>query len=410
MNILIIVKWYPPDIHVAARRWANLVQHLTEQGARCTIITAGGTSISPTTGPYGEKIVRLPVSNAVRPPLPADGGTRPTLKRKIARGISWLTPSVVRGLRSNRWDRFLRIHPELGNMAHAADVIVTSFPPIGPLLLGKELARSFRKPWVVDLRDSFEAFDEKTFPLSRLIGRLIEGRLIKSADTRLTISSKLAEYMSSLYEQKFEAVYNGWVDEDRVESSGPSSAPPYLYYAGTFYHYSVRGLSYILKAMEEHPALRLKMRVLRDKSGKLQAMLEPLVASGRAEILPPADTETVSRELSGAAGALVLENLEDFRPFQLGTVTGKLLGLLASGIPGIAVSRAEGEIRSLVNATPGWYGVDDQESCNQALSRLLESGPRRPLAEGLQDYHVKRQAERLFHLLDAPLGRKQAIS
>jgi hypothetical protein len=117
------------------------------------------------------------------------------------------------------------------------------------------------------------------------------------------------------------------------------------------------------------------------------------------EILPPVDEKTVKQELAGALGTLVFEDLECKFAWTKGTVTGKLLGLLVSGKPGLIIANDQVEASVLARRVQGWYAAQTVDECQLALLNLTEN----PLPTNgrsiLGKYSVEAQAQVIQKLL-----------
>lgn len=120
--------------------------------------------------------------------------------------------------------------------------------------------------------------------------------------------------------------------------------------------------------------------------------------------MPPIDQAIVNAELAKAVCAVVVvEDISCHDAVRNGTVTGKLTALLvASGMPGIAVSSKSGEIRHLVSKVPNWYGVDSVEQCVNALKQLISEDKSNVLdRNALQNYHMDNQVKVLYALIQS---------
>lgn len=405
MRLLIIVNWYPPDQRVAARRWGGLVPELQKIGVDCTVVSAGDGAFWTGLGDAGERIIRLPISNRS-----ADNGVRASvmkgqLRSIVKKSVRYFVPLFLRGRDIKIWRDTLSAHPEVTQAAQECDVVVASYGPIAPLLLGRYIASNYNKPSIIDIRDSFQAKEGVAFFLSRKVSRFIERRLLSQANVRITIGKRLASYMANQYGLAFHAIYNGWSDEDAQMQlqdnceGADEDESPYLYYAGTIYQHRLDALVLVLKALRNEE-LRLRIRVLSDNTKQgLQAVVEEHGMVDRVELLPPVSSTAVAEEMSRSCGLLVFENLNSSELHD-GTVTGKLFGLLASGIPGIAVCSPSSEIQEIVAGVEGWSAVSTEADCRHAIS-ALRTDEKRYLGngEGIRDYSVSMQANNFLSLL-----------
>jgi len=211
--------------------------------------------------------------------------------------------------------------------------------------------------------------------------------------------------MANQYGLAFHAIYNGWSDEDAQMQlqdnceGADEDGSPYLYYAGTIYQHRLDALVLVLKALRNEE-LRLRIRVLSDNTKQgLQAVLEEHGMVDRVELLPPVSSTAVAEEMSRSCGLLVFENLNSSELHD-GTVTGKLFGLLASGIPGIAVCSPSSEIQEIVAGVEGWSAVSTEADCRHAIS-ALRTDEKRCVGngEGITVYSVTTQAKNFYTLL-----------
>jgi len=403
MNLLIIVNWYPPDIKVPARRWGNLVAYLQQAGHTCTVISAGDGKPETYTSTAGEKVIRVSISNkeivkgkselAIKPKMSA----KQRLKDYFLRTI----PSSFIRAPYDYWKATLQNAPGVLEIARQSDFIISSYGPMGPFLAGMWLAKKTNKKWVADIRDAFESKGAGKFLLARKLDRYNEKQILKKAFLRITVGETLANYLSKQYKQKFIAIYNGWSNLDKLPSRIlDNKNNPYLYYAGTIYQHQIHSLSVLLDSLQEFPQLKLIIRLLKDSTGgELNALLERCNQSNQIIIWPPAPFETIEEELIKSAGVVVIESLDSSDELRNGTVTGKLLGLLVSGIPGIAVVSKNCEITKLVQKSNGWFSVDCVDDCIKAIKKVLEEQKLVDNSELLEDLHMKRQALKLVNEL-----------
>lgn len=405
MKLLIIVNWYPPDQRVPARRWGGLVSELQKIGVDCTVVSAGDGEFWTALGDAGERIIRLPISNRSSDSSERTPFMKGQLRSIVKNSVRYFVPLFLRGRDIKIWRDTLSAYPEVTQAAQECDVVVASYGPIAPLLLGRYIASNYNKPSIIDIRDSFQAKEGVAFFLSRKVSRFIERRLLSQANARITIGKKLASYMANQYGLAFHAIYNGWSDEDEqmqlqdnCEASDEDESP-YLYYAGTIYQHRLDALVLVLKALRNEE-LRLRIRVLSDNTKQgLQAVVEEHGMVDRVELLPPVSSTVVTEEMSRSCGLLVFENLNSSELHD-GTVTGKLFGLLASGIPGIAVCSPSSEIQEIVAGVEGWSAVSTEADCRHAISALLtDKKGYVGNGKGITDYRVSAQAKKFYALL-----------
>lgn len=407
MKLLIVVKWYPPDLRVPARRWGNLVAELQKAGARCTVVAAGDGRASQQSGPAHETVFRLPISN-IDSTASAVGSKnmRKAWRKRVRQAVLAAVPPMLREFDVRHWLRQTRSSPELLDLAAQSDCIISSYGPLGPLMLGRQLALTTKKPWIADVRDALDFKDGFVIGPARSVSRALERRILGQAKLRTTVGVTLAEYLRELYGLSFEAIYNGWSDADLLDATGQERGDErYLYYAGSIYHHRIPALRVVLGAISMRSDVCLKIRLLKDHTaGALRQSIEEFDLSDRVQLLPPVSQDVVDRELCGSLGALVLEDIAGTDAVMNGIVTGKLLGLLASGVKGIAVSAPTGEIRHLIEDVTGWHGVDSVEQCANAIADLIASPGRVDNSAHLREFHMSQQAERLMGFVSTALS------
>jgi hypothetical protein len=404
MKLMIVVNWYPPDERVPARRWGNLVHYLQKTGNQCSVISAGDGCYKASAGSSGEQLIRVPVVNGSRSRQGEIRKTRDKKLKQILRKIyRYAVPAVFNDINLCKWKELADQLPILQKAAVESDVIISSYGPAGPMFLGLILAKRNNKPWVLDIRDSFIARDGDSCFLSRRISRLYEKRILNAAAQRITVGAKLAEMMTDFYDIEFKALYNGWTDEDIIYQRNICGGQNYVYYAGTIYRHQLNAFRIILSALPSIPGLKLKIRLLNDfTKGAFSQLLEETNTTDRVEILQPVQSEIIRKELAEAFCALVVENTVERQTIRNGTVTGKLLGLLASGVPGIAVTSQLCEMHDLVeNNTTNWFSVNNVEHCVGALLRINEQQVLNNNRDTLSHYHMKEQAMLLENMLNS---------
>ncbi len=403
MKLLILVQWYPPDIRVPARRWGNIVSSLQKKGVICTVVSAGDGKHDEYTGKYGERVIRLGISNQKRDAEPKRDAFKRSFPSRLRRKLNAkLLPPVFQNSSYNEWFKQKDTYPELIDIARNSDYIISSYGPLGPFVFGWWLSKKTNRPWIADIRDSFESKEtEKISAWKRIQNRITEKYLLKRAELRITIGATLADYLSEQYRVVFHAIYNGWVDEDRIINfSHATDNQRYIYYAGSIYEHRLPALEVIMEALKQYPNIKLKLRLVNDNtSGKMFLLINGAENSNQVEVLPPVRPEIVNKELAGSLCAIVIEEIFDADPLRNCTVTGKLISLLASGVPGIAVSSKSGEIRHLAGKIDGWYGVDSVDKFRDALKEIIRHGNSIKNTDNLTEYKMEKQSQKLLTLI-----------
>jgi glycosyltransferase involved in cell wall biosynthesis len=400
VKILIIANWYPPDLRVPARRWGNLVAYLQKAGHHCTVISAGDGNQNSYIGNAGENIIRVGISNRdiekEKPEIAVKA--KKSIKQQLKGCILRTIPSSWLSKPKNSWLRVLQNTPDILQIAQQSDFIISSYGPMGTFMAGNWLAQTFNKKWVADIRDAFESKGSGKFWLAGKLDRFYEKQMLKKAFLKITVGETLANYLSKQYNQEFIAIYNGWSIQDMQSSRYLNNTDnPYLYYAGTIYQHQIPALNVLFKALLHFPQLQLKVRLLKDSTGgDLKDLAEKSNQSRQIVFLPPAPPELIEEELMQSSGAIVIESIDSSDELRNGTVTGKLLSLLVSGLPGIAVVSEKCEITKLVQKATGWYSVDNVDDCIVSIIKILEEQKLIDNSEVLKEFNMEQQAAKLI--------------
>jgi len=402
VRLFILLNWYPPDLRVPARRWGALVAQMESLGVGCTVVSAGEGIYSDHIAPAGERLIRLPISNRDQDFGEAKFSYIDHVRKRAKRRGASIIPMFLRNNAHKSWLAAIDGCEAVKESLRQCDLIIASYGPMAPLKAGYQLASDYDKPLAIDLRDSFAAKDSNDVFLSRLISRYLEKKLLSEATLRISVGCNLCRYLEDAYGLPFEPIYNGWIDGDVVlPSKIARSQSAYFYYAGTIYPHRLAALSVVLDALRKVQHSVVKIRLLRDSTERgIEHLIAEKGMAERVELLPPAPAYVVAEEMAGSAGILLLENIIPSKLHDC-TVTGKLFGLLASGMPGIAVSSETGEIRAIVQKVDGWYGVSAVDDCTEALRALSAQivNTERGSSLAIHEYHAATQAKKLQSLL-----------
>jgi glycosyltransferase involved in cell wall biosynthesis len=145
------------------------------------------------------------------------------------------------------------------------DAVYATAPPYTDFLIGRELKKEFRIPFVIDYRDAWleNPLHRYCTPLHRLRHHHLEKNVLQRADRIVTINRRIKELIVAGYDDvahgEVEIIPQGYDQEDfdAVEAA-PEDGKMRFVYSGTFYYnrtpkYFLEGLKLFL---EEHPAAR----------------------------------------------------------------------------------------------------------------------------------------------------------
>ena len=201
---LLVGYWYSPAVGAAARRMLGFARYLPEFGWRTSVLTATASSDPAEAGDAADvdaDILRVPdVGRAAGevfvdyewPPEPPAGKSA-GLRRITRLPRGWLFPD-----RFLLWRRRARRAAERAFRRSRPQVVLASFPPASAALLGGELARRWRIPLVLDVRDLWlgPGGHAPATPLHRALHERLERRIARQATALLAVSDPMAEHLS----------------------------------------------------------------------------------------------------------------------------------------------------------------------------------------------------------------------
>lgn len=292
MNILIISQYFPPDITAATFRIYDTAILLKKQGHDVRIITAkphkaqANNDKSERYDSQFSKVLRANIK-------PINGGG---FKNYIKHYLSFMNSSSIKGIRQR-----------LGGWK--ADVIWASSPPLFVGLTGRFLAKAYRSPLILDVRDIWPDSAVGAGQISAngyayKIGKIIEKYLYRKADHITCVADPMKQYISSFTATKTSVIYNGVNKEDFINISGAKKDKNpnirTILYAGNLGR--VQQLHLMIKAFSEirnEPEIAgWQLHLI--GSGALENELKTLVAEldleNKVKIYPPISREAAISE------------------------------------------------------------------------------------------------------------------
>ena len=382
VRVLLLSHDYQNPERVSFRRVGALVRHLSRLGDHVTVASA---ITGPAKGEWGEEILCLKTRSKTDGPVKSisdNGGPKQGMFDRS-------TPFWIA--------KFLGFAP-LRKAALDADVVMATYGPAGPAWAAYFLSIVTGRPLVLDFRDVPESRTRKNW-LSLGVDRLLESIIIRRAAIVFTVGDVLSEYLDDRHPgQKFYAMYNGWSDGDIEYRDFGGEAENYLYYAGTVYEHRLQAFSVLCGALASVD-VRCKVRLIGNNTSELRDIARSCGVENKVEILGRADAATVMVEQSKAKAVLVLESLGVLSGWEAGTVTGKLIGLIASRRPGLAICGENSEISRIVRQFPWWRAASDSQTLSGLLSVETPAAPK-DWSGPLESLRMERQVEKFRgHLL-----------
>lgn len=367
-KLLLISYFFPPINNIAARRWASMIREI-ETDFEVFVFSAGVENV--TDEEEGTNIFRFgSISNYVEK---VEENKRGILHTLISRHFTHQIRSFDHTYKS--WYLKYRKQMDVLFQEIRPDVLLTTFGPIGPSLLGKFFKRKYPSIfWVADLRDSVSILNEDQ---KNLFQRLIDSRLDKiihsEADLICTVSNTLSGLLSDFYKKKVFTLYNGF--EGNAISMLPESARNQsitAYYAG--YIYEHRKESFILAAKAfKSLKIRFKVRLLcsPDEWKEMNQIIEKF-SLDTVELYRPAPSKIIYQEELEADILVILEDLDKSSMVTKGNLTGKLFEYLKFPAPILAVCRTDSEIKNILVETKRGILVDSFEDIINSIGKLRD--------------------------------------
>jgi len=397
MVITLFATYYENQTMVAARRWRSLIYFLSKEGVQIFIITSG-VEKNEYIGDSGETVIVFKVPQRQKASNSKVGGIK--IRRAIPSPFPYLDISLIAWLACTR-DK--RIH----YCCSQSDILISTYGPSGAMLLGLWFSRKYKKPWVLDLRDSFQVPSSFDFNILTKLNTLIERRIVRKSDLCITVGKVLAKFMRNKYQCDIEVIYNGWLDSDRLRLLGSQQEKNFYIYAGSLYKHQLASLKFFLSGLLEQKEHTLRIRLVRDYSGHLDRWLVENGFNDIVEIMPAIPNEELQLEIESSLAVLVLEELTP-NEWQKGTVTGKLLPLLVSGIPGIVICHPSVELYTLAQQAKGWFCAHDKASAVKAIELISvcnrdELGINKDI---FKEYQFSVQAKKLTQLFQEVINER----
>lgn len=397
MVITLFATHYENQKMVAARRWQSLVYFLVKEGVQVFVVTPGVEN-NEYIGDSGETVIVFKVFK--RKKANNSDVSKINTRKTIHSPFPYLDVSLITWCASFR-DK--RIH----RCCSQANILISTYGPSGAMLLGLWFAHKYKKPWVLDLRDSFQVPSSFDCKILKKLNTFVEKKILHKADLCITIGEMLAKYMKGKYGREFEVIYNGWLESDALKLEPEQKAQPFFLYAGVIYEHRLDALKVFLDGLLVQKKYILRIRLVRDYSGYLGDWLVENGFDGIVEIMPAIPNEQLQLEISSSLAVLVLEELAP-NEWQKGTVTGKLFSLLVSGIPGIVISHPSVELYTLAQQAKGWFCAHDKASATKAVE-LVSACNREELSMNkdiFKEYQFAGQAKKLKQLFKRVINER----
>jgi len=352
-TILVLAPWWLDDGHVGNRRLKRHLGWLRESGWTSTVVCAGPEFQLKETAEGTE--ITIPDPLRIHGPLtPASAPVREpnALRRWAAYAVFNPDPSVV-------WTRAATRHPIVRHQCRTADLITASSPPEAPFPGAAALAKRYRIPFWMDMRDGW--LDEPLKPLLRRHAwqRWREARLesacLNAAD-RVTVTSETwKDLLTTRYPDmgpKIAVVTNAAVTQAVTGSDRPVG----FAYAGRFHS------SRPERSMRTLAPYLPELTVIGDLTAEERGEIRELGWKQR----PPVPVCDLPGILAAFGGLVLLSE-------SMGSIPAKFYDYLAAGRPILAVCPTRSATWLACESVPHAYRLDPSSPDVSAIAAFREA-------------------------------------
>ncbi|BFN36435.1 glycosyltransferase [Fidelibacter multiformis] len=324
-----------------------------------------------------------------------------SLSQKFSRWIraNFFIPDARRG-----WNPFLKRAGRRIILREKPDVILSSSPPHSLQIATGKLARLFRLPWIVDLRDPWtEAFWEKDLSrtvLSEWLNRRYERQVLKKATAVITVSPGLVDMFKQKAENHYHVIHNGFTC---LNGPAEASSSFTILYAGTLSKFQDPGP--LLEALLLLPDKLLKMMKLRFIGKVYDAHKVQIEHTSPvpATFEPYMPHDKMMEEARSAALLLKIQAQSGYSDKSIGA---KMYDYLAMRKPILVIGGKRGVIESMVAGTGSGEVFSEQDVPGIAdfLTRWIQIFEKEPVislpvVESLNQYKTPENVRNLSEIM-----------
>ena len=290
------------------------------------------------------------------------------------------------------------------------DVAYSSSGPFTSHLAGLLLKRLTSRPWVLELRDGWYAWNRAILPdyprWRDALERGLEAAAVRSADRVLLVTERMAgqfrHQYSDLLPEHFCVVSNGF-DPRQFEASAPAEKHTgwHLVHAGALYY--GRSLTTLLRAAHQlsqsHASFAKDFRLRLIGTLDETARAEIAHSGVNVDVLPQTSHASAIATMRAADALLLVANTTEGAA---ATVPGKLFEYLALERPVLAIAPCESSTADVLRQTGGgWLGAaDDANDITRALRRAYLERESPQVAGAVSRFDRRRLAGELACIFD----------
>jgi len=252
-KVLVITYYWPPAAGSGVQRFLKFCKYFREFGWEPIVLTVNNGSYSAIDDtlerdiPDGLTVYKtktfepFSVYNKLRG---KKGNTIPVALIGIKENKGWLHKLSLY-LRANLfipdarkgWKPFALKAVNNIMQNHKISVVITTGPPQSTHLIGQEIKKKYKLPWLADFRDPWtNVFYNRFFPRNKATERkdkILEDRVLMEADAVTVVSEGLVKEFGDRA-QNIEVIYNGYDEDDFSDKSLSQTEKFTLGYIGNF--------------------------------------------------------------------------------------------------------------------------------------------------------------------------------
>lgn len=250
------------------------------------------------------------------------------------------------------------------------NVIYASSSPPSSLIVARSLSRSLGVRWVAEFRDLWGDNHASTEPRwRRKLNLEIEKRILKSADSLVTVSKPLAEQLRGRYDKPVTVVMNG-VDEVAAESIKVRQPHPVLTvrHLGTIYPhiYDIDGILDALRQVYDQ-GFRVSTEFIGRGSEHVRDRAEKQGLQNLVTCKAPIPAADAKAEMVDADVLLLIVGADSS---QIGVVTAKIFEYLGTRRPVVLYGRNDGIAADVIREADAGSVAPDPSSLADLLGEL----------------------------------------
>lgn len=388
-KILIVTYYWPPSGGSGVQRWLKFSKYLLKMGWE-PIVVAPDQAAYPDRDEYllneipaelrviKEKIIE-PYQLLNKLSKSSAGSTGAVTKEKV--GLKSKITTWVRGNLFFPDPRIYWVKPTINRLKkliteEGIDYIITTGPPHSVHLIGLGLKSRFPKiKWLADFRDPwtdihyFKDFGFSTNVVNR--HKLLEKKVISSADVILSASPKMEEGLKEKGAQRVATITNGFDPEDFKEV--PSSSNSFVIsHVGVLFdkRNSVHLWQAIaeLKLEDERFNEQLEIRMAGEIGPEVKASIEKHGLKDQTQFLGYLDQRKAAQEQQEAGLSLVM-----LAASETTIVPGKIVELFGAQKPILAVAPLSSPVYDLLEETHYGCAVQDDARSIAAMKTFIKA-------------------------------------